>query len=162
MLFSGCMRAARELPKTGEGPLDIQDTALKLYRERSNPPTDFKFITVYNFISTKPKFNAMLEEMGRKERGPEKAAGKREIVQTPIDMTSEGDSTPSRPIGEKKAKKARLAEDERSKDRQKMFDLLRTRTSTVQESNDLALAMVNLDAMPPSLRGFLKQSRRPY
>ena len=163
MLFTGCKRAASEVPRTGEGPLDIQDTALKLYRERSSPPTDFKFLEVFNFVSTKPKFNAMLEEMGRKERGPEKAVGKssgRDNDAVSLDLTSEADSIPSRPMGQKKAKKARLAEGDKSRDRQTFFGLLTTRTATIQEhnrltveANDIALlGMVHPDAMTPSLR----------
>ena len=157
------MRAASELPNTGEGPLDIQDMAAKLYRERSRPSTDFKFLAVYYFVCTQPKFNAMLEDKGRTKRGPKQAVEKlsrRENDATPIDRLSETDSTPSRFMGQRKAKKARRAEDERSKDRQTLFELLRERNAMAQDANDLALAVVNLEAMPPSLRAIfvLKQA----
>ena len=93
LLYCGCVRAAGAIPKSGEGVLDVQATALELYRERSSDHSDYKFLAVYQYVHTKPKFGALMEEVDRK--GNRK--GKRDTTKREGPTMSEGTDRSSLP-----------------------------------------------------------------
>ena len=146
--------------------LDVQATALELYRERSSDHSDYKFLAVYQYVHTKPKFGALIEEADRK--GNRK--GNRETTKREGPTVSEGtdnldktisESSPlSRPIGQKAAKRARVAEGDKEKRRAEFLDLVQQRNGAIQEANDFKIATMDLSGMPPVLRELYSQKQK--